>query len=210
MSELGTFVTIEGVDGSGKSTQSRLLAEGLAAEGHETLLTREPGGPPGAEAIRELLAAGDSFDWSRESEILLFMAARRDHLDKRILPALAKGNVVICDRYVDSTRVYQGFGNSRLKSVIDDLHNELIGVWPDITFVLNLPFDLAKVRIAERNISDWRFESYGDQAVDLLRNFRDLAAAEPERIRMIDSSKAQHEIADDMLAQTLEKISDQR
>ena len=210
MSKRGTFVTIEGVDGSGKSTQSRLLAEGLTAEGHETLLTREPGGSPGAEAIRELLAAGDSFDWSRESETLLFMAARRDHLDKRILPELAKGNVVICDRYVDSTRVYQGFGNPRLRSVIDDLHNGLIGVWPDITFVLNLPLDLARVRIEERHGSDWRFESYGDQAVDLLQNFRDLAAAEPERIRMIDSSKAQHEIADEMLAQTLKKISNQR
>ena len=210
MNRCGTFVTIEGVDGSGKSTQSRLLAEGLSAEGHEALLTREPGGSSGAEAIRELLAAGDSFDWSRESEILLFMAARRDHLDKRILPALAEGKVVICDRYVDSTRVYQGFGNPRLRSIIDDLHNGLIRVWPDITFVLNLPFDLAKVRIAERHGSDWRFESYGDQAVDLLRMFDDLAAAEPERIRMIDSSRAQHEIADEMLALTLQKISNER
>lgn len=210
MNRCGTFVTLEGIDGSGKSTQSRLLAEGLSAEGHETVLTREPGGSSGAEAIRELLSDGDTFDWSRESEILLFMAARRDHLDKRILPALAEGKVVICDRYVDSTRVYQGFGNPRLRSIIDELHNGLIRVWPDITFVLNLPFDLAKVRIAKRHGSDWRFESYGDQAVDLLRMFDELAAAEPERIRMIDSSKAQHEIADEMLTIALEKINNER
>ena len=210
MNRCGTFVTIEGVDGSGKSTQSRLLAERLAAEGYEILLTREPGGSSGAEKIRELLAASESFDWSRETEILLFMAARKDHLDKRILPALASGKVVICDRYVDSTRIYQGLGNPRLRAVIDDLHNRLIEVWPDITFVLNLPVDLAMARIAERHGSDWRFESYGDQAADLLRQFRDLGTEEPERIRIIDSSKSERRIADEMLARTLEKISNER
>ena len=210
MNRCGTFVTIEGVDGSGKSTQSSLLAEGLSAAGYEILLTREPGGSSGAEKIRELLAASESFDWSRETEILLFMAARKDHLDKRILPALASGKVVICDRYVDSTRIYQGLGNPRLRAVIDDLHNRLIKVWPDITFVLNLPVDLAMARIAERHGSDWRFESYGDQAADLLRQFHDLGAEEPERIRIIDSSKSEHSIADEMLAHTLEKISNER
>ena len=210
MTRRGTFVTIEGVDGSGKTTQSRLLAEGLAAEGFETLLTREPGGSPGAEAIRGLLAAGESFEWSRESEILLFMAARRDHLNKRVLPALANGEIVICDRYVDSTRVYQGLGNTRLRTAIDDLHQRLIEVWPDITFVLDLPVDLAKIRIAERHESDWRFESYGDQAVDLRRKFHNLAAEEPERIRIIDSSKPQNQIADEMLAQTLGIIRNER
>ena len=210
MNRCGTFVTIEGVDGSGKSTQSRLLAERLAAEGYEILLTREPGGSSGAEKIRELLAASESFDWSRETEILLFMAARKDHLDKRILPALASGKVVICDRYVDSTRIYQGLGNPRLRAVIDDLHNRLIEVWPDITFVLNLPVDLAMARIAERHESDWRFESYGDQAADLLLQFRDLGAEEPERIRIIDSSKSERRIADEMLAHALEKISNER
>lgn len=210
MTRRGTFVTIEGVDGSGKSTQSRLLAEGLAVEGFETLLTREPGGSPGAEAIRDLLAAGESFEWSRESEILLFMAARRDHLNKRILPALAKGEIVICDRYVDSTRIYQGLGDARLRAAIDDLHHKLIEVWPDVTFVLDLPVDLAKIRIAERSERDWRFESYGDQAVDLRRKFHDLAAEEPERIRVIDSSKPQHEIADEMLAHALGIIRNER
>ena len=99
------FITLEGVDGSGKSTQAKLLKEALEAEGHSVLLTREPGGSPGAEEIRSLVLEGEPDRWSAETEILLFTAARRDHLERTILPALAAGTIVICDRFVDSTRV---------------------------------------------------------------------------------------------------------
>lgn len=108
MSGQGRFVTFEGIDGSGKSTQARLLAEHLQGTGHEVILTREPGGSEGAEEIRKLVLEGDADRWSAETELLLFTAARRDHLERLIEPALAAGKVVICDRFADSTRMYQG------------------------------------------------------------------------------------------------------
>ena len=108
----GLFISFEGIDGSGKSTQARLLAERLRAKGREVVLTREPGGSPGAEEIRALVLQGDPDRWSAETELLLFTAARRDHLERTIAPALARGATVICDRFADSTRVYQG--DSRL------------------------------------------------------------------------------------------------
>ena len=104
----GSFISFEGIDGSGKSTQARLLAETLRAQGHAVTLTREPGGSPGAEEIRRLVLEGDPDRWSTETEILLFTAARRDHLEKTIRPALARGEIVITDRFADSTRIYQG------------------------------------------------------------------------------------------------------
>ncbi|MEO0693540.1 MAG: dTMP kinase, partial [Pseudomonadota bacterium] len=118
----GLFVTFEGIDGSGKSTQSRRLAAHLAALGRDPVLTREPGGSDGAEEIRRLLVEGDPDRWSPETEILLFTAARRDHLEKKIAPALEAGQVVICDRFADSTRVYQGVTRGDLRGVVDDLH----------------------------------------------------------------------------------------
>lgn len=104
----GLFISFEGIDGSGKSTQARLLAEALQDAGREVVLTREPGGSPGAEEIRALVLQGDPDRWSAETELLLFTAARRDHLERTIRPALAAGKVVICDRFADSTRMYQG------------------------------------------------------------------------------------------------------
>ncbi|MDO7706468.1 MAG: dTMP kinase, partial [Loktanella sp.] len=103
----GRFITFEGIDGSGKSTQSRRFAELLTARGDEIILTREPGGSTGAEEIRNLVLTGETDRWSAETEILLFTAARRDHMEKTISPALAAGKTVVCDRFADSTRVYQ-------------------------------------------------------------------------------------------------------
>ena len=132
------FITLEGVDGSGKSTQAKLLKEALEAEGHSVLLTREPGGSPGAEEIRSLVLEGEPDRWSAETEILLFTAARRDHLERTILPALAVGTIVICDRFVDSTRVYQGLTRGDLRDVVDKLHALMIGREADLTLLFDM------------------------------------------------------------------------
>ena len=131
-------VTLEGGEGSGKSTQGRLLAEALRADGHEVLLTREPGGTPGAEAIRGLLVTGDPDRWTPWSDALLMTAARVDHVARVIRPALERGATVICDRFIDSTRAYQGAGRGLEDAALIDLHNEAIGLWPDVTLVLLL------------------------------------------------------------------------
>ena len=135
---MSAFLTFEGIDGSGKSTQARLLAEALGAAGRDVVLTREPGGSPGAEEIRRLLVEGDPDRWSPETEILLFTAARRDHLEKTIRPALDRGAVVICDRFADSTRVYQGAARGDLRAVVDQLHALMIATEPDLTFILDV------------------------------------------------------------------------
>ena len=132
------FISFEGIDGSGKSTQARLLAEALRAEGREVVLTREPGGSDGAEAIRRLLVEGGAERWSAETEILLFNAARRDHLERTIRPALDAGQTVITDRFADSTRVYQGATRGDLSAAVETLHSLMIGIEPDRTFVIDI------------------------------------------------------------------------
>ena len=121
----GHFITFEGIDGSGKSTQSRRFAELLTARGDEIILTREPGGSTGAEEIRNLVLTGETDRWSAETEILLFTAARRDHMEKTISPALAAGKTVVCDRFADSTRVYQGATRGDLRSKVDASGDEI-------------------------------------------------------------------------------------
>ncbi|MEL7093356.1 MAG: dTMP kinase, partial [Pseudomonadota bacterium] len=112
----GAFISFEGIDGSGKSTQARLLADHLRAKGYDVVLTREPGGSAGAEEIRALVLQGDPDRWSAHTELLLFTAARRDHLERLILPSLAAGKIVICDRFADSTRLYQGLRSGDLRA----------------------------------------------------------------------------------------------
>jgi len=132
------FISFEGIDGSGKSTQARLLAEALRAEGREVVLTREPGGSVGAEQIRRLLVEGRADRWSPETELLLFTAARRDHLERTILPALGRGAWVVTDRFADSTRVYQGVARADLAECVETLHRLMIGLEPGRTFVIDL------------------------------------------------------------------------
>jgi dTMP kinase len=138
MAARGRFISFEGIDGSGKSTQARLLADLLRQLGHDVVLTREPGGSPGAEEIRRLLLQGDPDRWSAETEILLFTAARRDHLEETIRPALTRGDIVITDRFADSTRMYQGLSRSDLLSLVDRLHEMMIGVEPDLTVLIDI------------------------------------------------------------------------
>ena len=132
------FITFEGIEGSGKSTQIKRVAEILSKNGYEIVLTREPGGSPGAELIRKLLVEGDPDRWSPETEMLLFTAARRDHLEKTITPALKEGKIVISDRFADSTRIYQGATRGDLRSIVDNLHKLMIGCEPDLTIIIDI------------------------------------------------------------------------
>jgi len=146
----GLFVSFEGIDGSGKSTQARLLADRLRGLGREVVLTREPGGSPGAEEIRRLVLTGDRARWSPETEILLFTAARRDHLERTIRPALSRGAVVVTDRFADSTRLYQGTTRGDLRALVDRLHSLMIGLEPDLTVVIDMDPAQALARSLER------------------------------------------------------------
>lgn len=192
----GRFVSFEGIDGCGKSTQSRILADTLRAQGIDVVQTREPGGAPGAEEIRRLLVEGPPDRWSPETEILLFTAARRDHWERTIAPALARGATVITDRFADSTRVYQGTTRGDLVRLVDDLHRSMIGVEPDLTFVIDMPVDRALARVAERNGGEDRFETFGAAFQDRLRQgFLALAKAAPDRVRLIDGAGAPDVVA---------------
>lgn len=192
----GVFVSFEGIDGSGKSTQARALAKSLRAIGHEVVLTREPGGAAGAEEIRRLLVEGNPDRWSPETEILLFNAARRDHLEKTIRPALAAGQIVVSDRFADSTRVYQGAARASLRPLVDQLHDLVIGVDPDLTFLIDMDPDAALARGLARQSGEDRFEELGAGFQKTLRaGFLDLAQAHPERIRVIDGARDQHAVS---------------
>ncbi|PTW48353.1 dTMP kinase [Rhodovulum kholense] len=193
------FITFEGIDGSGKSTQARALAERLRAGGHEVVLTREPGGSPGAEEIRRLVLEGDPDRWSAETELLLFTAARRDHLERTIGPALDRGAVVICDRFADSTRVYQGITRGDLRATVDRLHDLMIGREPDLTVILDMAPATGLARAKGRNGSEERFEDFGEALQARSRQgFLDLAAEFPGRCRVVDADRAPDEVARDI------------
>lgn len=183
----GLFLSLEGIDGSGKSTQARRLADTLRREGRDVVLTREPGGSPGAEDIRALVLQGDPDRWSPETELLLFTAARRDHLERTILPALARGAVVVCDRFADSTRVYQGVTRGDLRAKVDALHALMIGRDPDLTLLIDIPPETGLARAKSRQTAEERFEDMGLAMQRQMRAaYLDLAAAFPARIRVID------------------------
>ena len=203
MAERGLFISFEGIDGAGKSTQGRRLAETLREAGFEVVLTREPGGSAGAEAIRTLLVEGAAARWSPETEILLFTAARRDHFEKTIAPALDAGKIVICDRFTDSTRVYQGVARGALRARVDELHAQFIGIEPALTFVLDMAPEGALARGVTRGGGEDRFESMGAAFQARLRaGFRALAQAAPERFRLIDADRAPEAIAAEIAAET--------
>ncbi|SLN55206.1 Thymidylate kinase [Roseovarius litorisediminis] len=190
MTAQGVFISFEGIDGSGKSTQARLLAEHLRGLGHQIVLTREPGGSPGAEEIRRLVLEGDPNRWSAETEILLFTAARRDHLERTITPALEAGKTVICDRFADSTRMYQGLSRGDLRAVVDKLHALMIKQEPDLTILIDMDPGTGLSRALSRGTGEERFESFGESLQQKMRQgFLDLAAEFNERFTTIDGNR---------------------
>lgn len=197
----GRFITFEGIDGSGKSTQSRRFVETLRAAGQDVILTREPGGSAGAEQIRELVLTGDPDRWSAETELLLFTAARRDHLEKTIEPALVAGRTIICDRFTDSTRVYQGATRGDLRAKVDALHNLMIGREPDMTFIFDMDPTIALERGLARKSGEDRFEDFGLGFQETLRHgFLAIAKTFPDRCIVIDGNRTADQIASEIAA----------
>ncbi|WP_170581345.1 dTMP kinase [Ruegeria arenilitoris] len=199
MSPRGLFLTFEGIDGSGKSTQARRLAESLEAVGHDVVLTREPGGSPGAEEIRRLVLEGDPDRWSAETEILLFTAARRDHLERTIEPALNAGKLVICDRFADSTRMYQGLSRGDLRALVDQLHGLMIGREPDLTLLIDMDPEIGLSRAKGRQGTEERFEDFGPALQKRMRSgFLALADEFKDRFRVIDGNRDVDSVAVDV------------
>jgi dTMP kinase len=195
----GWFITLEGIEGAGKSTQARALAGG------RVLLTREPGGTEGAERLRGLLLAPDA-EWSLKAEILLHFAARADHVEQVIRPALARGERVICDRFSDSTMAYQGYGQGGDRAMIADLAR-MMGVRPDLTIILDLDVETSLRRLRERGAPADRYERLGRAFFERLRaGFLAIAAAEPERCVVIDATEDVAAVAASVLAAVRDRL----
>ncbi|WP_108861556.1 MULTISPECIES: dTMP kinase [Ruegeria] len=199
MTKAGLFLTFEGIDGSGKSSQARMLAEHLRGLGYDVVLTREPGGSAGAEEIRSLVLEGDPDRWSAETEILLFTAARRDHLERTIRPALAEGKVVICDRFADSTRMYQGLSRGDLRGLVDQLHDLMIGREPDMTVLIDMDPETGLSRAKGRQGTEERFEDFGlDLQQQMRAGFLALADEYSDRFRVVDGNRDMDSVAQDV------------
>lgn len=197
----GRFITLEGGEGVGKSTQLNALAEALRARGIDVVTTREPGGSPGAEAIRSLLLDGSDDGWGPEAEALLFAAARTDHVDKVIRPAIQCGLWVLCDRFVDSSLAYQGVAGGLGLEAVRRINGFGIGEWfPDRTLVLMSAEGAERARARDAAGSDriGRRSAAYHEAVDA--GFRAIAEAEPERVRLIDASGSPDQVTARLLA----------
>ena len=198
----GKFISFEGIDGCGKSTQAKILSTKLTDCGNKVLLTREPGGSEGAEEIRNLLLKGNPDRWSAETELLLFTAARRDHLERTILPALESGTTVICDRFSDSTRVYQGVTRGDLRDLVDKLDDAMIPRQPDVTILIDLDPNIGLTRALERSNTEARFEDFGlEMQIKLREGFLNLANEFPKRFMVVDGNRSTVEVS-----QTISKL----
>ena len=201
-SNKGGFITLEGGEGAGKSTQARMLAERLALHGYECVTTREPGGSPKAESLRTVLLSGAVKPLGPMAEALLFAAARIDHLDHTIRPALVRGAFVVCDRFTDSTRAYQGVLGDVDPGQIRALEDVTVGATrPALTFMLDLPAEVGLERASARrgNAASDRFEDESLAFHQRLREvFREIAVSEPDRCRLIDANRSAQAIADDI------------
>ena len=202
----GRFITLEGGEGAGKSTQIRRLGERLRAAGKQVVETREPGGSPGAEEIRGLLLGGGVERWDDVTEALLMYAARRDHLARTVWPALKRGQWVLCDRFEDSTRAYQGAGSGLDRTVIGALGGVARGNFaPDLTLILDLPVSIGRARAAARRGLHDRFEQRDDGFHERVRQgFLAVAAAEPDRCAVIDASLSL-DVVSDAIARMVER-----
>jgi dTMP kinase len=200
----GKFISIEGGEGAGKSTQVKRLATALESRGVSVVVTREPGGSEGAEAIRGLLMQGEVTRWSAHSEALLFAAARADHVEKRIQPALGSGSWVICDRFIDSSRAYQGVAGGIDDAAVLALHGfGSRGLLPDRTLVLEVPPEIGAERAANRDgAAADRFAARGaDFHADVAAAFRRFAEAESDRVRLIDAGGSPDAVSDALMAE---------
>lgn len=199
----GLFVTFEGGEGAGKSTQIRRLAAALKGEGHDVLTTREPGGSPGAEAVRHVLLSGAAEAYGTRMEAILFAAARNDHVEEVIRPALTAGKIVLCDRFMDSSRVYQGITGNLEPDFIETLQRIAInGVTPDCTVILDIPAKIGLERAQKRAAADApdRFEKERLETHEKRREaFLDIAAREPERCHVVSAMQSEEAIAAEIL-----------
>lgn len=193
----GIFITLEGGEGTGKSTQTRRLVDRLRAEGRGVVQTREPGGSTGAEVIRNLVVAGDAERWSPRTETLLMYAARSDHLERTIRPALEAGDWVVCDRFADSSRAYQGAGGGVPPAFIEALDAGIVGDdQPDLTLVFDLPVEVGLERAFGRGLFETRFESKGlDFHSRLREGFLAIARDHPDRCVLIDADGDEDTVA---------------
>ena len=198
MTRPGRLVTFEGGEGAGKSTQIERLAAALRAAGVDSLVTREPGGTPGAEQIRQLLVQGPPERWLPFSEALLLLAARYDHVVRRIAPALADGRWVLCDRFMDSTRVYQGVAGALGEAVIDGLHATVLGgLRPDLTLILDVPVATGLGRQDTRGRQ--RYEQMTEAFHERVRDgFLALARAEPDRCVVVNATRPADAVAEEI------------
>lgn len=192
----GRLITFEGGEGAGKSTQARRLAATLARAGIDVLTTREPGGTPGAEAIRQLLVSGPTERWSPLTEALLHVAARHDHVVRQIRPALTAGTYVLCDRFADSTRVYQGLAGGVGLDLVDRLHALIFGdLEPDLTLILDLPVEQGLARHTSASGQD-RYERMGRAFHEAVRaGFLELARRAPDRCVVTDAAGSEDAVA---------------
>lgn len=199
----GLFVTFEGGEGAGKSTQLRLLAASLRSLGHEVLTTREPGGSVGAEAVRHVLLSGAAEAFGVRMEAILFAAARSDHVEEVIRPALSRGTIVLCDRFMDSSRVYQGITGNLEPTFVETLERVAInGVVPDRTVIFDLPATIGLDR-AQRRAGDDRPDRFEKEELETHEKrreaFLDIAKADPDRCRIIDATQSAEAIAAEVL-----------
>ena len=190
------FISFEGIDGSGKSTQMMLFAKHLKEIGKDPVLSREPGGSVGAEEIRRLLVEGDPDKWSPYTEMLLFTAARRDHLERTILPNLKLGKIVVTDRFADSTRVYQGVARKDLEKTVNTLHDLMINRDPNLTFIIDIDPEIALARGLARQSGEDRFEDFGLEFQKNLRvGFQKLCKSYPKRCILINGQGSKISVA---------------
>ncbi len=202
----GRFITFEGGEGAGKSTQIQYLAEALRALGHDVVMTREPGGSPGAEAVRHVLLSGAAEEFGVRMEAILFAAARSDHVEELIRPAVEAGKIVLCDRFMDSSRVYQGVTGNLEPEFVTALERVAInGMVPDLTVILDLPAEVGLARAAARAGSG-NPDRYEKEALSIHEKrreaFLEIAQKEPERCKVVDANQPA-----DSIAQTIEKLA---
>ena len=208
MKEKGYFISFEGIDGSGKSTQIQKLARFLETLGFDVIITREPGGSVGGEEIRNLLLQGNVDRWSAETEILLFTAARRDHLERIILPAIENDKIVICDRFTDSTRMYQGMRGPNLRNLVDMLNEKIINCDPDLTIVIDIDPQISLKRAKSRETVEERFEDFGvEMQLNMRNGFIELAKEFSNRIEVVNGQQSVDDLSKDICSIVKAKLS---